>query len=203
MDGVPPLEANKALVRRHFEETFNQRHLASCEVLFAHDFIEHAAAPFSAMTPGLVDGPQHMRDTVEWLVAQFPDLQMRVDQVVAEGDLVVARVRSTGTNLGPINGVVPPTGRRFDSYACHWFRVTDGKLSEHWAVRDDLTSMIQVGVIAAPRPPEADAGDAGDTGDARGTGDGAGSRASGSGAMGRPRARYSPGVVHLHPRAQP
>lgn len=154
MAGVPVQEANKALVRRHFEETFNQRHLASCEVLFAHDFIEHAAAPFSPTTPGLVDGPRHMRETVEGLVAQFPDLQMRVEQLVAEGDLVVARVRSTGTNLGPLGGVLPPTGRRFDSYAAHWFRVTGGKLSEHWAVRDDLTTMIQVGVVTPPRPPE-------------------------------------------------
>lgn len=185
MDGVPALEANKALVRRHFEETFNQRHLASCEALFAHDFIEHAAAPFSSTTPGLVDGPRHMRETVEWLVAQYPDLQMRVDQLVAEGDLVVARVRSTGTNLGPLNGVMPPTGRRFDSYACHWFRVTDGKLSEHWAVRDDLTSMIQVGVIAPPRPPEGGAGR---------------SAPPSGGAMGRRGVGSAPGVVQLHPR---
>ncbi|HET7660107.1 MAG TPA: ester cyclase [Oryzihumus sp.] len=152
MDGVPTSESNKALVRRHFEETFNQRHLASCDVLFAHDFIEHAVAPFGVAAPGLVDGPAHMRQTVEWLIAQYPDLHMRIEQVVAEGDLVVARIRSTGTNLGPLNGVIPATGRRFDSYACHWFRVVGGLLAEHWAVRDDLTSMVQIGVITPPRP---------------------------------------------------
>ncbi|MGZ4600682.1 ester cyclase [Oryzihumus sp.] len=187
MDGVPTSESNKALVRRHFEETFNQRHLASCDVLFAHDFIEHAVAPFGPAAPGLVDGPAHMRQTVEWLIAQYPDLHMRIEQVVAEGDLVVARVRSTGTNLGPLNGVIPATGRRFDSYACHWFRVVDGLLAEHWAVRDDLTSMVQIGVITPPRPP------AGETsGPARAGSTGAGStkaRSSEAAGAGAPVAR--------------
>jgi hypothetical protein len=44
-------------------------------------------------------------------------------------------------------GPMPPTGRSFSSRSSHWFRVADGRLAEHWATRDDLTSMIQMGVI--------------------------------------------------------
>jgi predicted ester cyclase len=46
--------------------------------------------------------------------------------------------------------VVPPTGKGFSSRQTHWFRVADGKLAEHWATRDDLRTMIQLGVIQPP-----------------------------------------------------
>ncbi|HVG69157.1 MAG TPA: ester cyclase [Gaiellales bacterium] len=74
--------------------------------------------------------------------------------MVADADMVAARVLSEGTNLGPLNGMMPPTGKSFRAYQSHWYRIGDGKLAEHWAVRDDLTTMVQLGVVARPgRPP--------------------------------------------------
>ena len=79
---------------------------------------------------------------------------MTVEAIVAAVDTVAARVLSEGTNLGPLNGVVPPTGKRFSSRQSHWFRVEDGKLAEHWATREDLPAMLQLGVLQPPgRPP--------------------------------------------------
>jgi predicted ester cyclase len=52
-----------------------------------------------------------------------------------------------------LNGVMPPTGKRFSAMQSHWYRVVDGKFAEHWATRDDLTSMLQLGVISAPGRP--------------------------------------------------
>jgi len=69
-------EANKELVRRHFEEIFNRKDLAVAEELMAQDYLEHAVAPFGQAEPGRVNGPAAMRQTAEWLLAQFPDLQM-------------------------------------------------------------------------------------------------------------------------------
>ena len=147
-------EANKELVRRHFEELFNRKDLAVAEELMAQDYLEHAVAPFGQTEPGRVNGPAAARQTVEWLLAQFPDLHMTIEAIVADGDLVAARVVSEGTNLGPLNGVVPPTGKRFASRQSHWFRVADGRLAEHWATREDLVTMLQLGVIQPPgRPP--------------------------------------------------
>jgi len=55
---------------------------------------------------------------------------------------------------GPLNGVVPPTGKRFAARQSHWFRVENGKLAEHWATREDLVAMLQLGVVQPPgRPP--------------------------------------------------
>jgi predicted ester cyclase len=67
---------------------------------------------------------------------------------------VAVRVLSQGTNLGPLNGVVPPTGKRFAARQSHWFPVEGGRLAEHWAPRKDLVAMLQLGVTQPPgRPP--------------------------------------------------
>ena len=116
----------------------------------AEEYLEHAPAPFSESAPGRVNGPQAMRKTAEWLLAQFPDLHMKIEAMITEGDTVAVMVLSEGTNLGPLNGVVPPTGKRFSARQSHWYRVRDGKLAEHWATREDLAAMLQLGVIQPP-----------------------------------------------------
>ena len=63
---------------------------------------------------------------------------------------MAVRVLSEGTNSGPLNGVVPPTGKRFSARQSYWYRVVDGKLAEHWATREDLPAMLQLGVILPP-----------------------------------------------------
>jgi len=147
-------EADKELVRRHFEEIWNRQDLAVADELMAEDYPEHAVAPFGQAEPGRVNGPAATRQTAQWLLAQFPDLQMTIEAIVAEGDTVAVRVLSEGTNLGPLNGMVPATGKRFAARQSHWFRVADGKLAEHWATREDLPAMLQLGVVQPPgRPP--------------------------------------------------
>lgn len=139
------------LVRRHFEQMWNQRDFAACADLIAETYVEHGTAPFAETAPGRVHGPTAMRETMEWLLAQFPDLSFTVEALVADDDLVAARVRATGSNLGRLNGCLPASGRAFNYTQSHWFRIADGKLAEHWATRDDLTAMLQLGVVTPPR----------------------------------------------------
>lgn len=145
--------ANEDLVRRLFAEVFNERKLEVCDEIVAIDYVEHAVAPFGQDEPGAVAGPDHMRGVVEWLVAQFPDLTMNPEAIVADGDMVAMLVRSEGTNLGKFNGIVPPTGKKFSARQSHWYRVEQGKLAEHWAVREDLSTMLQLGIVSRPGPP--------------------------------------------------
>jgi predicted ester cyclase len=119
----------------------------------ADRYVEHAVGPFGEPAPGEVDGPEHMRTIAEWLFEQFPDLRMEIEAVIAEGETVALRVRSEGTNLGKVGGVAPPTGKRFSAGQSHWFRVEGGKLAEHWVTRDDLSAMIQLGLVHPPGPP--------------------------------------------------
>ncbi len=143
----------ESLVRRYFEEVFNEAWADVCGELVALRYVEHTIPPFASTELGEVDGPSHTRSVVEWLRAQFPDLCMTVEAVVADTDMVAVRVLSEGTNLGPLNGAMPPTGKSFRAYQSHWYRIEDGKLAEHWAVRDDLTTMVQLGVVPRPAPP--------------------------------------------------
>jgi hypothetical protein len=47
--------------------------------------------------------------------------------------------------------MLPASGKRFDYEQSHWFRISDGKLAEHWATRDDLSAMLQLGIVTPPR----------------------------------------------------
>ena len=144
----------KGLVRIFFHDVLTEGRLDRCAAIMAPVYVEHAVAPFGSDEPGPVEGPEHLATTAGWLRDQFPDIRMHIEHVVEEGDMVAVLVRSTGTNLGPLNGVVPPTGRSFSARQSHWFRVTDGRLAEHWATREDLPTMMQLGLVGPPgRPP--------------------------------------------------
>ena len=75
------------------------------ETVLDPKLVTYAVAPFGQSAPGRVNGPEHMRGVAAWLLAQFPDIHMTIEAIVAEGDTVAARVLSKGTNLG--NWLVP------------------------------------------------------------------------------------------------
>jgi len=143
-------EENKELVRRWVEDMVNAKDLDACDRLVAIEYTEHAAMPLGRPAPGRVQGPATMRETARFMNAAFPDMTYTIDAMISEDDVVALRVTARGTNLGPIGGVIPPTGRTFVSSQSHWFRVEDGKLAEHWVTRDDLTTMLQLGVMDPP-----------------------------------------------------
>jgi predicted ester cyclase len=145
-------ERSKDLVRR-WAAMMSHQAPARWELIAGDAYVEHAVAPFGSTAPGQVRGPAHLHETASWLRAQFPDLEFTLEAVITEGDIVACRVLASGTNLGPFNGVMPPTGKRFEARQTHWFRVENDKLAEHWATREDLPAMLQLGVIHPPGPP--------------------------------------------------
>ena len=146
------MRAGEHLVRS-WVAMFNTGDGSDADQIAADDYVEHALAPFGRAEPGPVRGPEHLRAAAAWLLDQFPDLRMTIELLVADGDLVAAMITSTGTNLGRLNGVMPPTGRPFSARQSHWFRIRDGRLAEHWATRDDLDAMLQLGVLERPGRP--------------------------------------------------
>jgi predicted ester cyclase len=108
---------------------------------FVHpEMVNHAAgAPLQSGAPAF-------RRIIEAVIdAAGPDGGYQIDQIVAQDDLVMCMTRWSGLHVGAFLGV-PATGRPFAVEQAHLFRVRDGKLVEHWAVRDDLAFMRQVGV---------------------------------------------------------
>jgi len=141
------------LVRRLYAEAFNQRNSIVLDDLVTEDFTENAHAPFGTSQPGRVNGPEHMRRVVASLTDQFTDLIMEPLAIVEQDDLVAVRVHARGTNTGKLNGMLPPTGRTFTAEQSHWYRVAEGRLAEHWATRDDLTALVQLGIVTPPGSP--------------------------------------------------
>ncbi len=88
--------------------------------------------------------------SVDSLRASFSELRFDVKELVAENDLVVAHTVMNGRHTGPMRSL-PATGKPFAQNQSHWYRVRDGLLFEHWANRDDLGFLHQVGVMPAPR----------------------------------------------------
>jgi predicted ester cyclase len=89
---------------------------------------------------------------VEWLLSVFPDHRFEVEDAAADGQTVALRGTMTATHEGELEGIAP-TSKRVVAQQSHWFRVVDGKLAEHWAVRDDLSMLQQLGVIPDPGQP--------------------------------------------------
>ncbi|MGH3933182.1 MAG: ester cyclase [Pseudonocardiaceae bacterium] len=99
-------------------------------------------------------GPAAYYATALWVREAFADLHWEVHDVIAEGDLVALHCTMSGRQVGAVcdyreDGRVrmafPPTGRRFAITQTQWYRVTDGKILEYWANRDDLSMSIQLG----------------------------------------------------------
>jgi predicted ester cyclase len=131
---------NKALIERLHEEVLNTGDLTPIEELVHPEYLNHNAAE------GVPRGRDGFRHTVRFLRDGFPDLRFALDDVIAEGDRVVVRCRFEGTQDGPFMGI-PPTGRRVSVQHIHIYRVQDGMVAEHWACRDDVAGMRQLGAI--------------------------------------------------------
>jgi steroid delta-isomerase-like uncharacterized protein len=140
--------ANKALIQRFYEEVWGRGHLDVADEVFAADYVRHDLRPSNPL-PGAEGQKQIAAD----FRAAFPDVQVTVDLVLAEGDLVAARWTMEGTNTGSW-GKVPATGKHASFSAVNIFRMENGKVTEIWNHRDDLGLMQQLGVpiFAASRP---------------------------------------------------
>jgi len=134
-------DENKRLARRALEEIYAKGDLDMLDELVHPEFLNHEPAH-----PDLPIGPESVRQTVEGLHGTFSDLRFEVHQEIAEGDRVVQLVTMSGRQTGPMMGR-PPTGKAFSARHTHIWRVADGRLAEHWGVRDDLRLLEQLGLF--------------------------------------------------------
>jgi predicted ester cyclase len=137
-------EANVRLYRGLMEELWNKRDPSALDRYLAPDFIEHN----KNIPPGLAGRKQF----VTLLLAGFSDYHAEIQDIVAMGDRLVARVEWTGTQDGPFLGK-PATGNKLRFSTADFFRIENGKLAEHWDVVDSLPRAIALGLVPAPKPP--------------------------------------------------
>lgn len=131
--------ANASVIGRLWDEAFNNGAVEVLDELVRSEFTN-----FGLTT----NGPQFLTQLINAQRAAFPDMHFTVEQMFAVEDWVLTKARWAGTFTGPFPFIgldgVAPTGRRFDVDHVHAFRLVDGKIAEHWAVRDDLTMHSQL-----------------------------------------------------------
>jgi predicted ester cyclase len=101
-----------------------------------------------------VPGPLDWSDVLARLSAAFPDVMWEVLRPLAQDDHVWVETRMSGTHEGAFFGLAP-TGRRFAVRQVHMLRLQGGLIREHWAERDDLGVLVQLGAVEPPTPSRA------------------------------------------------
>lgn len=143
-------EENKALFRRWHEEVVSRGELERVGEFVAPDMIDHAAPP------GVPPGPEGVKQLLTMYRTAFPDLEVTIEDLIAEGDKVVARITSRATHRGEFMGTAP-TGKQVTTTAFDMVRIEDGTFVEHWVEADFLGVLQQLGTTpAAGQPPHAD-----------------------------------------------
>ena len=136
------LEANKLLIRGYYEEVFNKHQPEASDRFVAKDFIEH--------NPRLPhEGLVGTKKFLNIVFAAFSDYHAEIQQLVAEGDWVVARTQFTGTNDGPYQGR-PATGNKLVFSTSDFFRIENGKIAERWDVVETLARAVALGLVTPP-----------------------------------------------------
>ncbi|HSS61792.1 MAG TPA: ester cyclase [Candidatus Limnocylindrales bacterium] len=134
------MQENEELYRRLIDEGFNRGDLAVADEVVAPGAIEHQRS-------GMGDGPEGVKRVIGTLRSAFPDFELRIEDLVVDGDRVWARQRGGGTNLGSFFGR-PPTGKRVFIDVFDVARFAEGKLVEHWGVPDQLGMLMELGLLA-------------------------------------------------------
>lgn len=134
------LTDHKELVRRLYEEWAPTGDAEAAVEVVSEDFVNHSCPP------DMPQGRDNVRAMAELLSGAFSEQRYDVHHEVAEGDTVIVHCTWHAKHTGPFLGL-PATNRAISARQTHIFRISDGLIAEHWAVRDDLRMLRQMGVL--------------------------------------------------------
>lgn len=137
-------EQNLEVFRRVIEDGFNGRDVQGLDECFPPSFIEHQFDLPSTL--------EELKGSIRYLRETFAPFTLTIEDMVADGDKVWARLTGRGTDAKGVMGH-PPTGRSFAITVIDVCRFEDGKIVEHWGVPDRFHQLAQLGLL--PRPPQA------------------------------------------------
>jgi steroid delta-isomerase-like uncharacterized protein len=135
-------EENKALVRRWIK-AWNEGNVDDVDGLVSDAYVRH--------DPNFpeVRGPEQEKQFMAMSLSAFPELHFTIEDLVAEGDKVVARFTMSATHRGELWGI-PPTDKQLTLTVVEIFRRAEGRIEEQWVILDALGMMQQLGVIPGP-----------------------------------------------------
>jgi steroid delta-isomerase-like uncharacterized protein len=131
---------NKKIVRR-YQEIYNSNDLEALGEVVSEDLLT------PKIMPGIPTGLEGAKAAHRIMLAGFPDYQTVIDDLVAEGDKVAARITMSGTNTGTFMGI-PPPGKRISFTGIYIARIANGKIVEHWGEEDSVSLLQQLGALS-------------------------------------------------------
>lgn len=143
------IESNKAVVARFYAEMWNGRRVEIVEEIFAPECVTHQMRS-GAEVAAVPRGAEEMRAHVAAWLASFPDLRFEVEQVIAEGDLVMTRSVMRGTHAGEWNGIAA-TNREAAIRMIVVHRLKGGKIVEDWVLVESVGFYQQLGLLPDTR----------------------------------------------------
>jgi steroid delta-isomerase-like uncharacterized protein len=132
------VEENRALARRSWE-IVSQRNPDLIEEFYPAEFVWHEPDRD-------IRGYEQAKQFVSTFLEAFPDINISVDDVIAEGDKVVSRYTIRGTHQGETQEFGPPTGRQMELEGITIHRFEDGNIVEEWERYDNLSALQQLGI---------------------------------------------------------
>lgn len=137
-------ETNKAIVSRYIEQVWNNGRLDLIEEFFDEDIVEHGIPSL----PGM-----NRRESLKAVLGvgrnALPDIKLTLQDVIAEGDKVVARWTMKATHEGELMGV-PATGKQLTQSGAAIYRLSNARIVELWNFPDNLGLMQQLGIVPTP-----------------------------------------------------
>ena len=133
-------DEQKALLRRYVEEVWDKGNLAALDDFLAADYRRHVSPTAAPLTR---DG---QKQCLAGFRSGFPDIELTLQDVPAEGDRVVFRSTMRGTHEGEFQGI-PPTGKSVAVPGVVFYRIADGKIAEFRGQFDRMSLIQQLGVI--------------------------------------------------------
>lgn len=133
---------NKAMARSFFEDVLDKGRLEDYAKSHAPDFVAHAEGHLASLEEDMTAAREQRK--------ALPDMRVKVDHIVAEGDLVSVHWTASGTNTGAGAGM-PATGKSVSGSGMTLFRFEHGLIQEEWSVFNMYSMLKQLGLLPQPQ----------------------------------------------------
>ena len=131
------------LLRRFYEEV-----LVGGNFDLIDEYVVEGMQDHEDPMPGQPPGKDGVKFYVNAMRTAFPDLTVKMDPVLADGELEASHVVLSGTHQGEFLGI-PASGKNVEFSSVDIIRIEDGKVAEHWGASDTLSLMQQIGAVSA------------------------------------------------------
>jgi steroid delta-isomerase-like uncharacterized protein len=142
-DGCISLNDNKILVRR-YQEIYNENDLDALTEVLSEELLT------PTILAGLPPGLEGARAAHRIMLRGFPDFQTTIEDLIAEGDKVVARITMRGTHRGDFMNLAA-TGKQVEFAGAYIVRIRNGRIIEHWGEEDSMSLLAQLGAGGGAR----------------------------------------------------